>query len=363
MIDNTDDVQWVKAHQATVEPPDAEATGWARAALLAHAERSSRLTSVQPAPQQPARAPRRRKSGLFRSHRGMAAAAAVALMAAAGIAASVIGLPHTGGKGLAVSVDQAAAKTLQKLAGRTLAAPALKGDATLVLRTHDFADDSSFTGADLYLDDGRYFYAMTPEGLPEAVKSGPIDYSVKPMLDAMASVASADPSIARAAFLKAVNPQWGDDTEHEASARQDNAIWCTGLDVLSAAYGRPDVRAGMLLALSTVDGVTVKPSTYQGKSTLEIAMYVPKEVFTKADASPSASTIRRSTGDKAVDAALLAKMQARAKAIAEGKIKPIPAHYMTMTVDDSTGALLLYTDIGLKVTYHVTRVDAADYGL
>jgi hypothetical protein len=36
---------------------------------------------------------------------------------------------------------------------------------------------------------------------------------------------------------------------------------------------------------------------------------------------------------------------------------------MTMTVDDSTGALLLYTDVGLKVTYHVTRVDSAAYGL
>jgi hypothetical protein len=361
MIDDTDDVRWVKAQRPAIEPPDAEATGWARAALLAHAERSSRLTCLDSPPERPAaRATRCRKSGLFGSHRGMAAAAAIALMAAAGIAASLIGFPNTGGKGLSVGVDQAAAKTLQKLAMLTLDAQPQKGDATLILRTHDFSNDSSFTGADLYLDDGRYFYAMTPEGLPAAVKGGPVDYSVKPMLDAMAAVATADPNVARAAFLKAVNPQWGDDTENEARARQDNAIWCTGLDVLGAAYGRPNVRAGMLRVLSTVDGVTVKHTTYEGKSALEIAMYVPKEVFTKADTSP---TTIRSTGNKAVDAQLLAKMQARAKAIAEGTIKPIPAHFMTMTVDDSNGALLLYTDVGLKVTYHVTRVDAAAYGL
>jgi hypothetical protein len=361
MIDNTDDVQWIKAQRPAIEPPDAEATGWARAALMSHAERSSQLTCLETPPEQSTvRTARRRKSGLFRSHRGVAAAAAIALMAAAGVAASVIGLPHTGGKGLSVGVDQAAAKSLQKLATLTLAAPALKGDAALILRTQDLADRGSFTGEDLYLDDGRYFYAETPEGLPAAVKGGPVDYSVKPVLDAMATVATADPNVARTAFLKAANPLWADDTENEARARQDNAIWCIGLDVLGAAYGRPDVRAGMLLALSTADGVTVKHTTFEGKSALQIAMYVPKEVFTKADTSPS--TIR-STGDKAVDAALLAKMQARAKAIAEGKIKPIPAHFMTMTVDDSTGALLLYTDIGLKVTYHVTRVDAADYGL
>jgi hypothetical protein len=361
MSDNTDDVQWVKSQRPAVEPPDAEATGWARAALMAHAERASQLTRIDSPPQQPAAlATRRRKAGLFRSHRGVAAAAAVAVMAMVGVAASVIGFPHDGSKGLSVGVDQAAAKSLQKLASRTLAAPALKGDATLILRTHDFPNEPSFTGADLYLDDGRYFYAMTPEGLPAAVKGGPVDYSVKPMLDAMAAVATADPSVARAAFLKAVNTQWADDTESEARARQDNAIWCTGLDVLGAAYGRPDVRAGMLRVLSTVDGVTVKHTTYEGKSALEIAMYFPKQVFTKADLTPSPM---RTTGDKQVDAALLAKMQARAKLIAEGKIKPIPAHFMTMTVDDSTGALLLYTDVGLRVTYHVTRVNAADYGL
>jgi hypothetical protein len=121
----------------------------------------------------------------------------------------------------------------------------------------------------------------------------------------MATVATADPNVARAAFLKAANPQWGDDTENEARARQDNAIWCIGLDVLGAAYGRPDVRAGMLRVLSTVDGVTVKHTTYEGKGALESAMYCPKQVFTKADTSPS--TIR-STGNKAADAQFLAKI-------------------------------------------------------
>jgi len=178
------------------------------------------------------------------------------------------------------------------------------------------------------------------------------------MLDATAAVATADPSLARAAFLKATYPQ---GTAHtEARAGQDATIWSTSLRVLSVAYGRPDVRAGVLRVLSTVEGVTVRHTTYDGTGALEIAMYVPEQVFTKADTSPSLIPI---TGDKTVDTAILADMKARAKAIAEGKVKPIRAHFMTMTVDDATGALLRYGDLGLQVTYHVSRVNAADYGL
>jgi hypothetical protein len=361
MIENTDDIQWVKAQRPAVEPPDAQTTGWARASLLAHAGRPSGLICLDTPPQKSVeRTSRRRFAGLLKGHRAIAAAAAVAVVAMVGVAASVVGIPHLGNRGISVGVDQAAAKPLVKLASLALAAPALKGDAALILRTQYFTDGRSFTGADLYLDDGRYFYAMTAKWLPAAVESGPIDYSVKSVADAMAAVATADPNAARAAFLKSANPLWADDTENEASARQDNAIWCIGLDVLGASYGRPDVRAGMLRVLSTVDGVTVKHTTYQGKGALEIAMFVPKQVFTKSDTTPSPV---RTTGNKALDAAQQAKTKEQGKSIAEGKIKPIPAHFMTMTLDGSTGALLLYTDIGLRVTYHVTRVDAADYGL
>ena len=71
--------------------------------------------------------------------------------------------------------SEAEAKPLVKLAERIAAAPAPRGDATLVLRTHRFPADKKhgFTGADLYLDDGRYFYGITKADLrPEDIGEG-----------------------------------------------------------------------------------------------------------------------------------------------------------------------------------------------
>ena len=50
----------------------------------------------------------------------------------------------------------------------------------------------------------------------------------------------------------------GGNIQHGSEAQQDNIIWVSGIDVFGAAYGRPPVLAGLLRALSTVHGVTVK---------------------------------------------------------------------------------------------------------
>ncbi len=60
---------------------------------------------------------------------------------------------------------------LVKLSERIAAEPTPTGDATLVLRHHTFPDDKDFTGADLYVDDGRYYYAPTLAGLQGSGKS------------------------------------------------------------------------------------------------------------------------------------------------------------------------------------------------
>jgi hypothetical protein len=363
MIDNTDDVRWVQAQQPSVEPPDAEATGWARAALMAHAERSSRLACVESPPRATARTQRRRKAGLFRSHRGIAAAAAVAVIAAAGIAVAAIGFPHGGSDLLGPAPASAAILTL---ADKVRDAPLLTGDATLVQHTNASTEgpgsstSGSFTGADLYLDDGRYYYASTAEGLPDAVKGGPVDYSLKAAMDAMSEKASADPQVARAAFLKAIDPQWGSDTQHGPKWQQDNVIWCSAIDLLGAACGRPGVLAATLGVLSTVDGVTVKHVTFDGHDALQISM---KDPGSKAWAKIVAASPAPVSQSQAANAAKIVREKKEALAKQHIKVQPIPPHLMTLTVDDSTGALLLYTDVGLKVTYHVTRVDAAAYGL
>ena len=92
---------------------------------------------------------------------------------------------------------------LVKLSQRIKAAPTPTGDATLVLRSHHFPPPAKdFTGADLYFDDGRYYYGITlaeleqntndiGEGVPklerEAAKAAitlPSDQARRRMIDA-----------------------------------------------------------------------------------------------------------------------------------------------------------------------------------
>ena len=46
MIDDTDEIRWLKDQQPDVDPPAAEATGWARTSLLLHAQRTSELVCL-----------------------------------------------------------------------------------------------------------------------------------------------------------------------------------------------------------------------------------------------------------------------------------------------------------------------------
>jgi hypothetical protein len=79
---------------APVAPPDAETIMWARASLLAHADKTRDQAQFVARPEPLVCLSVRRKiSGFLRSHRGATAAAAVVVMVAAGIGASVVGIP------------------------------------------------------------------------------------------------------------------------------------------------------------------------------------------------------------------------------------------------------------------------------
>jgi len=56
------------------------------------------------------------------------------------------------------------------LSARIQAAPDPPGDATLVHRLHEFPDRPSFTGKDLYMDDGGYFFGATLGELQDAYR-------------------------------------------------------------------------------------------------------------------------------------------------------------------------------------------------
>ena len=201
-----DDIRWIATQQPEIDLPDPEVTRQVRAAVMAHATRSVRPAVVVAAPA-PARPRRRRPITFARPRRVMAMAAGVALVAAAGVTAMLVVSPHVGHNGIdsAIAPGVADAHTLVLLANHVAAAP-VQGDATLVFHSNAAANEQPFTGADLYLDNGRYYYAPTPKGLPAAAKAGPQDYSLKPIVDAMAATSNADPQAARAAFLKAADP-------------------------------------------------------------------------------------------------------------------------------------------------------------
>lgn len=355
MNSSDDDIRWITAQQPEVDLPDPEVSSRARAAVMAHATRPVRPAVVIAAPT-PVR-PRRRTTAFARPRRVMAMAAGVALVAAAGVTATLAVSPHVGHNGIdsAIAPGVADAHTLVLLANHVAASPR-QGDATLVFHSNVVASERRFTGADLYLDNGRYYYAPTPNGLSAAAKAGPQDYTLKPIVDAMTATSNADPQTARAAFLKAADPEWGGDLQNASSARQDNVIWVSGIDVLGAAYGRPPVLAGLLRALSTVRGVSVTHARYHGVPTLEIAMKVAAETI-----SPKA---QREAFDSKLKGLTNAQAAVQRKLAGKPGSKPIniPAHFMRATVNAHTGAMLRYTDIGLVVTYHVSRVNAAHFG-
>ena len=286
----------------------------------------------------------------------MAMAAGVALVAAAGVTAMLVVSPHVGHNGIdsAIAPGVADAHTLVLLANHVAAAP-VQGDATLVFHSNAAANEQPFTGADLYLDNGRYYYAPTSKGLPAAAKAGPLDYTLKPIVDAMAATSNADPKAARVAFLKAADPEWGGDLQHASRATQDNVIWVSGIDVLGAAYGRPPVLAGLLRALSTVRGVRVTHGRYQRADPRN------RDEGRRSNHRPSSPE-----GRARFQVEGLTRAQAAIQRKLAGKpgSKPIniPAHVMRAIVNAHTGAMLRYTDIGLVVTYHVSRVNAAHFG-
>src|SRR5262249_4587411 len=96
--------------------------------------------------------------------------AAVGLAAAAACAA-VLTLGGGSPTPRALHVDTASAAPLVRLSAKVRQSPQPPGDATLVLRTQTYPDQPTITGADLYVDDGPYYYSPTRDGLPAVIAS------------------------------------------------------------------------------------------------------------------------------------------------------------------------------------------------
>jgi hypothetical protein len=177
----------------------------------------------------------------------------------------------------------AEAAPLVKLSKQIQQLPAPTGDATLVLRSHDFPTTKDFTGADLYLDDGRYFYGMTlaqlravgkaddlGEGVPKQERDAAIaavdlapDVARERMLAASwpgghkpaASETSPANLAKRAAIIKLKQPKGPIPPPASQLTLDNNRIWIASMDSLVAGAGDKDVRAGVMKLLSTINAV------------------------------------------------------------------------------------------------------------
>jgi hypothetical protein len=160
-------------------------------------------------------------------------------------------------------------------------------------------------GADLYADDGTYYYADTRDGLPaaiaaekadknpaddwtfiardvaaaEAAFTGTTDEARRRMADAAYRPGDKPDltSEAAAAKRKAILAAKGKPTDVKpisAKAQQDNLIWNNAMEALKAGAGRPAVRAGVLHLLATVDTIKVTKDTDAGRDVLVLTAAV-----------------------------------------------------------------------------------------
>lgn len=180
-----------------------------------------------------------------------------------------------------LAVQSASAKQLTRLSTKLASDAAPIGNATLVLRSQTYPDGSSITGADLYADDGRYYYAPTLSGLPAAaragdtVNNGASDQAVRDIAAAKAaltepinqareqmSVANLDPGVTP----KTIFPN--DATARPEMSRQSSMVWSNSIEALIAGAGDPQVQAGALKLLATVPQINVVHDTVNGQPAL-----------------------------------------------------------------------------------------------
>jgi hypothetical protein len=298
-----DEATWVAERLPEVDDPDGLATDRARLALLEH-------ISASPHPGR-----RRSRRGL-----GLRLAAVGAVTAAVGVVVVGHG-PARHPTTATTSVPRMATAPephrvnvhplLLRLADDVTQAPAPPGNATLVVRHHTFPNSPSFWGYDLYEDNGDYYYGATLEQLHQALadpSSG--DKELGGILTAAARSANLTPAQAASNVYRASpapsgpSVSWGMRTalakllaakrspalvrelrrlaafpakpsahgasETPSQATIDNYLWGNCMDALEGGAGQADVRAGAMLALSTLPDVKVTRTSFDGNPVVQI---------------------------------------------------------------------------------------------
>ncbi|MFZ0388345.1 MAG: hypothetical protein WAL22_21965 [Solirubrobacteraceae bacterium] len=186
---------------------------------------------------------------------------------------------------------------LRRLAASVAGAPVLPGNATLVVHTNVFeGGEPSFSGDDLFEDNGNYFYGSDLTQLRAALAApNSADPSEGKVINAAAASANASPEQAADAIYEASpavaipartipramisklpafeRSQLRGDVlpgSPVTAVRRDNILWLNIGTALEGGSGRPAVRAGALLAASVLPGVSVSATTFDGTPVVQV---------------------------------------------------------------------------------------------
>ncbi len=299
-----DETTWVAERLPEVDDPDGIATDRARLALIEH-------VSATPPTQR-----WRRRLGLRAAVLG-AVTAVVAVIAVITVGHGPGQPARTGpipSSRVAIAPRHDRVTVLLQLAGDLTQAPAPPGNGTLVVRHHTFPNQPSFWGYDLYEDNGVYYYGATLDQLRLALADpGTGDKELGGILAAAARSANLTPAQAgsniyrassapssvasytgglrialeklvadkasssliqsirqRLATASHATPSAAKRLATPDQATVDNYLWMNCMDALEGGAGRADVRAGAMLALSTLPDVKVTRTHLGGRSVVQI---------------------------------------------------------------------------------------------
>jgi hypothetical protein len=161
---------------------------------------------------------------------------------------------------------------LVHLADHLQATPlAQTGDATLIMRSNINPGTPTITVADLYADNGKYYFSQTRSGLSAQVSGGHTEgngFNVREVAAAIYAT-TGDLAVARERMADSALPDSVKPPKVTPDVR-NNWVLAGALDALITGAGNAQVRAGVLRILSTLPDISVRNTTTNGLPTLTI---------------------------------------------------------------------------------------------
>lgn len=292
---HVDEREWLRDHQPNNVALHGETTDHARADLRTHMMNGARRAGRTGGPLSDAQRPAVRSPERRRFARATKIAITLTSVAAIGVAIAIM----ASGSSLRVpsrhSVFAAAGGghhhglNLMRVADHIRHMDETVGNATLVIRSQAYPGKAPSVGADLYTDSGQYFFAHDKSGLGAQITAhnNQADGLFAREIAAAKNAATAtDMDAARAQMADAPDPSdpvppgttdvpAGPKGPGGPVSRFDNYLWGDSLDALQAGAGNPQVRAGVLRLLASMNDVTVTQTTTNGQPTLTLAASGP----------------------------------------------------------------------------------------